>query len=75
MLNHLSYYTLPQIQSWQLIYECTFSGINDYILRHASHNAIHFGGTLFHLLTNISNADPNSGLVFLDKVDLSNAYI
>ena len=59
----------------RLIYDYTFSGLNNATVRQAPSESIQFGNALERLLAKILSADPVFGPVFLAKVDLSDAYM
>ena len=59
----------------RLIFDFTWSGINDIAERLSLMEAMRFGGALLRILKQVLAADPRLGPVYLSKLDLADAYM
>ena len=59
----------------RLIFDLTWSGINDISEHLAPIEAMRFGGALLRILKKVLATEPNIGPVYLSKVDLVDAYM
>ena len=59
----------------RLIFDFTWSGLNDIAERLAPMEAMIFGGALLRILKQLLTADPRLGPVYLSKVYLADAYM
>ena len=67
---------IPQVGNRpRLIFDSTWSRLNKIAERLSPMEAMHFRGTLHHILNQVLTANPRLGEVYLIKVDLEDAYI
>ena len=59
----------------QLIYDFSWSGLNEAVTQVAHKEAMRFGKALYRVIDCILTAPPKLGSTFLNKVDLADAYI
>ena len=59
----------------QLIFDFTWSSLNEATALEDSEEAMRFRGTLRRIIRYFLMANPRIGLVYMGKVDLSDAYI
>ena len=67
---------IPQVRRRpRLIYDFTWSGLNKTSKRLAPMEAMRFGGAPQRILKQVLTADPRLGPVYLNKLDLADAYM
>ena len=67
---------IPQVgRRPRLIFDFTWSGINDVAERLSPMEAMRFRGVLLRIIKQALTADPRQGPVYLRKVDLVDAYM
>ena len=68
--------TIPQRgRKPRLIYDFSWSGLNDAVTQVADKKAMRFGKSLYRVIDCILNEPPKLGPTFLNKVDLADAYM
>ena len=67
---------IPQVgMRPRLIFDFTWSGLNNISKRLSPMEAVRFGGALQRILKQVLTADPRLVPVYLSKVDLMDAYM